>query len=44
MTIEMFTGRAEALKARLDAILVGGATSIQVIPTKEGGTYIIIFS
>jgi len=44
MTIELFQGRAEALYNRLEEIKTGGATSIQVIPTKEGGSYIIIFS
>ena len=44
MTTEIFSGRADALKARVDAIIGGGALNIQVIPLSQNSTYLIIYS
>ena len=45
MTTEIFKGNINALKARLDALIVGGATSIQVVtPINQAATYLIIYS
>jgi hypothetical protein len=44
MTTELFQGPVADLKARVDAIITGGATSIQVIPTAEKSWYLIIWS
>jgi hypothetical protein len=44
MTTEIFSGRAEALKDRVDAIITGGATSVQVVALSQSSTYLIIYS
>jgi hypothetical protein len=44
MTTEFFSGKPQALKDRLDAIILGGAVTIQVVVTSEKGAYIIIYS
>lgn len=44
MTTEIFAGRAEALKERLDALITGGAVTLQVVPLTQNGMYLIIYS
>ena len=43
MTTVIFKGNIKALQVRIDALIVGGATSIQVItPQNQAATYLII--
>jgi hypothetical protein len=42
MTTELFQGSPTDLKTKVDAIITGGATSLQVIPTSEKSWYLII--
>lgn len=45
MTTEVFTGNIKQLKARIDALIVGGALNIQVVtPINQAATYLIIYS
>lgn len=44
MTTEIFNGTAEKLKIRLDALIVGGATNIQVIPTTQNSVYLLMYT
>ena len=44
MVTEIFEGQPDALKARLDELIVAGATSLQVIHTNVRAKYIIIYS
>lgn len=44
MTTEIFSGRAEALKERVDALITGGAVTMQVVPLSQNSTYLIIYS
>lgn len=44
MTTEIFEGNPESLKERLDVLIVGGATSLQVILTNVRAKYVIIWS
>ena len=43
MTTEIFSGTPEALKARVDALVAGGATDVGVIETSEKTTYLIAY-
>ena len=45
MTTEIFTGNIKQLKVRLDALITGGATQIQVVsPINQAAVYLIIYS
>lgn len=44
MTTELFEGKPEDLKARLDAIIAGAATINEVVVTHQKGKYIIIYT
>lgn len=44
MTTEIFEGQPEQLKTKVDAIIAGGATSVQVVPTNVKATYLIMYS
>ena len=44
MTVEIFTGDPEALKAKLDAIIAGPNVVNQVIVSHQKGTYIILWT
>ena len=44
MTTELFSGSPEALKARVDALVAGGATISQIVQTDEKTTYLISYS
>lgn len=45
MTTELFTGNLKQLKVKIDALITGGATSIQVIqPINQAAQYLIIYS
>lgn len=43
MTIEIFEGRPEALKARLE-VIAGGSTINLVLATHQAGVYIIMYT
>jgi len=44
MSTEIFQGSPEELKARVDVLIAGAATSIQVVPTASKSYYLIIWS
>lgn len=44
MNTEIFQGAPEGLKTRVDEIIAGGATSLQVVPTGSKSYYLIIWS
>lgn len=44
MTTELFQGPPVDLKARVDALILGGAVTLQVIPTSDKSWYLIIWA
>jgi len=44
MTVEIFAGKPEALKARLDVLIAALATISSVILSHEKGKYIILYT
>ena len=41
-TVVLFVGNPEGLKVALEALITGGATLFEVVPTHQKGKYIII--
>lgn len=44
MTVQVFDGSPEALKARLDALILATATIDFIFPSHQKGRYIIIYT
>jgi hypothetical protein len=42
MTTELFEGKPSALQARIDVILAGPATSVDVVVTHQKGFYLLL--